>query len=341
MTKELGSAFEQIVEIMKKDTGISGAWNLGSITHELADEYSDINIVFLVKADSFERVNECMQDYLKKACDEVVLCWPESFNSDAIINNGYLLRKGQQLMQLDIFLINEDKLDDYICRVHYTDLKMEYVVFDREGQVRKLIEKSPKGETWNSDLETLNTSYWFHINMSIKYLKRKDFFKLHYLMRTLMDTHVALLLNGYDQIPWGNKANKLNFLPEEKQEPVRKMCLDLIESVRRRAFTDHGLKNEWVAGQADELRIWWVQAEGVVGFINAYEKTMDKKFLDAAASIWEYIKEFQIDKRSGSEWYNEIDENHKPIESELILGPWKCPYHNGRMCMEMQDRISR
>lgn len=220
MTKELGSAFEQIVEIMKKDTGISGAWNLGSITHELADEYSDINIVFLVKADSFERVNECMQDYLKKACDEVVLCWPESFNSDAIINNGYLLRKGQQLMQLDIFLINEDKLDDYICRVHYTDLKMEYVVFDREGQVRKLIEKSPKGETWNSDLETLNTSYWFHINMSIKYLKRKDFFKLHYLMRTLMDTHVALLLNGYDQIPWGNKANKLNFLPEEKQEHI-------------------------------------------------------------------------------------------------------------------------
>ena len=99
--------------------------------------------------------------------------------------------------------------------------------------------------------------------------------------------------------------------------------------------------NECDKGIVSTKRIWWVQAEGVVGFINAYEKTMDKKFLDAAASIWEYIKEFQIDRRSGSEWYNEIDENHKPIESELILGPWKCPYHNGRMCMEMQDRISR
>lgn len=220
MTKELKGTFEKFIEIMKQEEGISGAWNLGSVTHELADEYSDINIVFLVKAEAFEQVDEKMKDYLKMACDDVVLCWPESFNSDAIINNGYLLKQGQQLMQLDIFLINEDKLDDYMCRIHYTDLKMEYVVFDREGQVRKLIEKSPKGKTWNSDLKALNTTYWYHINMSIKYLKRKDFFKLHYLMRTLMDTHVALLLNGYDQIAWGNMANKLNFLPEEKQQHI-------------------------------------------------------------------------------------------------------------------------
>ncbi|MCI7440267.1 MAG: AGE family epimerase/isomerase [Spirochaetia bacterium] len=128
---------------------------------------------------------------------------------------------------------------------------------------------------------------------------------------------------------------------EELTREIHPITTRIAEKILQIAYRDSSLMNECDKGIVSTKRIWWVQAEGVVGFINAYEKTMDKKFLDAADSIWEYIKEFQIDRRSGSEWYNEIDENHKPIESELILGPWKCPYHNGRMCMEMQDRISR
>jgi mannobiose 2-epimerase len=50
------------------------------------------------------------------------------------------------------------------------------------------------------------------------------------------------------------------------------------------------------------------------------------------------MKENVIDKRPGSEWYWEVDSDGKPFVDRPIVEPWKCPYHNGRMCFEVMDR---
>ncbi len=76
----------------------------------------------------------------------------------------------------------------------------------------------------------------------------------------------------------------------------------------------------------------------MVGFTNAYQHSGDKRFLDAAHSVWEKIKERVIDKREGSEWFSEVSFDGVPDEKKEIAGPWKCPYHNGRMCMEIITR---
>ena len=90
-------------------------------------------------------------------------------------------------------------------------------------------------------------------------------------------------------------------------------------------------------GVTDTRRAWWVQAETVLGFINEWEKTGNEKYKMAAYEVWEYIKENIIDKREGSEWFSEVDENRQPIRKDIVE-PWKCPYHNGRMCMEIIRR---
>ena len=97
----------------------------------------------------------------------------------------------------------------------------------------------------------------------------------------------------------------------------------------------------------DKTRIWWVQAEAVIGFLNAaetaealYEEPEDaEKFRAAAKQIWQYIKEYQIDRREGGEWYAETDLNGQPQSDFDMAGPWKCPYHNSRMCMEVMRRL--
>jgi len=33
-----------------------------------------------------------------------------------------------------------------------------------------------------------------------------------------------------------------------------------------------------------------------------------------------------------------VDKNGNPWPDKPILEPWKCPYHNGRMCMELMRR---
>lgn len=117
--------------------------------------------------------------------------------------------------------------------------------------------------------------------------------------------------------------------------PITKI---ITENIYNRAYIDHSLVNESENGVVDTTRVWWVQAEAVVGFLNGYQKQEDKKFLDASVDIWNYIKKYFIDKRNGSEWFWSVKEDHTPDEKPIVE-PWKCPYHNGRMCFEVLRRM--
>lgn len=102
------------------------------------------------------------------------------------------------------------------------------------------------------------------------------------------------------------------------------------------------LLNERENDKVNTWRIWWVQAETVVGFLNAYERGYgDTEYLDIAKSVWEYTKNNIIDDREGGEWHSQLDENGKYAEFKPVVDPWKCPYHNGRMCIEAIRRLER
>lgn len=122
----------------------------------------------------------------------------------------------------------------------------------------------------------------------------------------------------------------------EKISPITE---DLTQNIYNVAFDGHSLANECENGKVNEQRIWWVQAETVIGFINGYQKEPQKKeYLQAAVSEWEFIKQYVIDKRKGSEWFREVRADGTPFEESPIVEPWKCPYHNGRMCIEVIKR---
>lgn len=87
----------------------------------------------------------------------------------------------------------------------------------------------------------------------------------------------------------------------------------------------------------DRTRVWWNQAEGLNGFYNAWEMTGDEKYAKAAEAQWNYIKNFQVD-RKGGEWWNALDVDNKPILAEDKGGNWKTAYHSGRACMELLRR---
>ena len=121
----------------------------------------------------------------------------------------------------------------------------------------------------------------------------------------------------------------------EKLSPITRT---ITENIYKRAYIDHSLVNEAENGVVDTTRVWWVQAEAVVGFLNGYQKApQHREYLEAARDIWDYIKTCVVDKRSGSEWFWSVDRDRKPVEKPIVE-PWKCPYHNGRMCFEVIKR---
>lgn len=114
---------------------------------------------------------------------------------------------------------------------------------------------------------------------------------------------------------------------------------ELSNHIHQVALDGNSLFNECEKGEVDTKKVWWVQSEALLGFLNRYQKEPERKdYLESVGGVWDYIKTHMIDPRTGSEWFNELKQDGTPIKTKEIVGPWKCPYHNGRMCFEVINR---
>ena len=101
-----------------------------------------------------------------------------------------------------------------------------------------------------------------------------------------------------------------------------------------------GMIYEWdpATGHRDADRHWWVQAEAVVGCWNRFQRDGDAAWAERAQDTWEFIRR-ELRCPDG-EWYWSVRVDGTPNVTDDRAGFWKCPYHNGRMCMEILERIT-
>lgn len=92
-------------------------------------------------------------------------------------------------------------------------------------------------------------------------------------------------------------------------------------------------------GHIDGDRHWWVQAESVVGYFNLWQLTGEPSGLENSIECWEFIRNNLIDRENG-EWFWSIHQDGTVNRTDDKAGFWKCPYHNGRMCMEIIERTA-
>jgi mannobiose 2-epimerase len=85
-------------------------------------------------------------------------------------------------------------------------------------------------------------------------------------------------------------------------------------------------------------KVWWVQAEALVGFLNAYALSGDESFIDAFLNVEGWVFAWQVDREYG-EWHQEITPEGKYRGEKGSI--WKTPYHNGRACIELVRRLNR
>jgi mannobiose 2-epimerase len=94
------------------------------------------------------------------------------------------------------------------------------------------------------------------------------------------------------------------------------------------------------SGIMDSDKHFWVQAEAVVGFLNAFQLSGKPHFLEAAGQCWTFIQDHLVDRRHG-DWLYRVSKDGKPILDVPKISEWKCPYHSGRMCMESMERLDQ
>lgn len=122
-------------------------------------------------------------------------------------------------------------------------------------------------------------------------------------------------------------------------ERTKYAALRLVQVVEKQGMTEQGtLINETHAdGSYDTDIHWWPQAEALVGFVNAWQISNDESYLSRTDKLWSFIKDYMVDEKG--EWHWRLDKNSNIIRTEDKAGPWKCPYHNGRACMELIKRL--
>ncbi len=165
------------------------------------------------------------------------------------------------------------------------------------------------------------------------------FFDLDY--NTLIDLHSY----GHDiETAWLMEKGIDLIGDEELAKKMKPVFRAMEEHTYEAAFDGTAFINECENGVDSTIRIWWVECEAIIGFVNRAQHEAENgenaaKYLQAAETVWAYIRDHIVDKRPGSEWLSEVDIKNEPFSKKPIVEEWKCPYHNGRMCLEVLTRM--
>ncbi len=121
---------------------------------------------------------------------------------------------------------------------------------------------------------------------------------------------------------------------------VRPLVLSAAEAVLNEGRNSDGsiAYERSFSGHLDTAGEWWGQAEGMVGFVNAWQMTGDPAYLDAVEALWTHLKtQHGAGGRDEWTWYAG-NAGRAPM---VKAGQWKCPYHNGRAMIELDHRLKR
>jgi mannobiose 2-epimerase len=198
-------------------------------------------------------------------------------------------------------------------------------------------------------------------------LRATDSPRLRALLRALVELHLERILDpasghlvlffdeGFQPLPGGVSFGhdiETSWLLVEAAEAVgdpgllgraRDAALRMARVALAEGFDRHhgGLFAERQAdGRLDDDKHWWMQAEAVVGFLNAHLLSGEEAFLEAAEATWAFVERFVVDREHG-EWRWRVRRDGKPIAGLPKVEPWKCPYHNSRAALETAARVAR
>lgn len=115
----------------------------------------------------------------------------------------------------------------------------------------------------------------------------------------------------------------------------KKIVLAMAEVCLEQAIGQHGQVCDQYTfddQQTHQESFWWVQAEALVGFLQAYQLGGGDKFKLAAEQVWQFIQQQHMDREYG-EWFWLALCDQALVDNTYKAGFWKGPYHNGRAMM--------
>ena len=119
---------------------------------------------------------------------------------------------------------------------------------------------------------------------------------------------------------------------------IRKQAIEMVDVAIAEGIEANGV---WKIDESyktkEKAHEWWPENEAVIGLINAWQITGQKKYFDEAVKNWEISKKYFIDTKNGG-WFKALKEDLSPAGTPKA-SEWNCPYHNSRMGYEIRTRL--
>ena len=186
---------------------------------------------------------------------------------------------------------------------------------------------------WNN--EQLKEAQTKLIQVFINHIINNETFHLNLFFDEHWNVKSSMVSYGHDiEASWllFEAANVLK--NNELIEKMKKISLKIADAASEGLEPDGSMIYEKENEHTDNDRHWWVQAETVVGLMYAWKISGIRLYHDNALKAWNYIQSKIIDYTNG-EWHWSCFPNGQINLRDDKAGFWKCPYHNGRMCLEM------
>ena len=125
---------------------------------------------------------------------------------------------------------------------------------------------------------------------------------------------------------------------KDRIDRTRSLSLRIAAAAAEGLDTDGGLWYEKDEGGLIAQKHWWPQAEGMIGFLNAWQISGDDVWWQRSVMAWSFVRQY-LKAPGGKEWYWGVLADHTPMPGQDKAGFWKCPYHNSRACLEILRRL--
>ena len=167
-------------------------------------------------------------------------------------------------------------------------------------------------------------------------------YHLHYIMDKDWNSTSDIESYGHDiEAAWLLREAATLLGDSQLIKRVEEVAIKIAEAVEKAIQPDGSLiyeKNR-TTGHVNDNRSWWAQVETIVGYFDAWEISDSEKFLDYAINCWNYTRNHFIDQTNGG-WFSSVSPDGE-IRRGDKAGHWVCPYHNGRMSMEIIERVEK
>jgi 4-O-beta-D-mannosyl-D-glucose phosphorylase len=154
-----------------------------------------------------------------------------------------------------------------------------------------------------------------------------------------------------DHVSWGHDIESAWLMAEAahlaygSEETAPAVVRGAIEAAREGILpvleaNGGSLPRESAGGHVESQRDWWVQAEALVGCVDAWQATGETRYIEAARRLWDFIDAYLVD-REGGEWFWGVSELGESVLGLPKGGFWKTCYHDGRACLEIMSRAEK